>query len=375
MSKFDSSFFDEPQEHSLVKIEIVAKYFAAWLAIMNLKSNGPITYLDLFSGPGKYRNGKNSTPQEILNVIIRQQSVHKKVKVIFHESNEDSYELLRKLVREHKIYGKLKEIPEVNNQTVNTKFVSNMKIRDSTCTFIDPSGFKDISFEMISLVIKGWGNDCILVFNTSGIIRNLKIDEQASNMKKIFGNSGFNTLLNQFRNAKSVIEKENYLLAGLREAVSRELNSDIYFLSFGLGFEKSEQTCYYLVFFSKHYLGFEKMRKVMIDNSLTDENDFPLYYYSKIERQKQKQIKLDLMYKGNLQENLEKKLSADFSKSTIKIGELLDECLKERKYIYNNMHIKKSLQELEISKKIELPDCTRTRNKLTYQKNDIIKFL
>ncbi|WP_413168463.1 hypothetical protein ACL6C3_03955 [Capilliphycus salinus ALCB114379] len=51
----DSSFFDESKEQSIIKAEIVAKYFWAWAKVIipQAKKWGKnIAYIDLFSGAG-----------------------------------------------------------------------------------------------------------------------------------------------------------------------------------------------------------------------------------------------------------------------------------------------------------------------------------
>jgi three-Cys-motif partner protein len=63
MSKND--FFAERKEQSRIKIEIVNKYFAAWWKILlpSVESRGEkLGYIDLFSGPGLYKDGNKSTP-------------------------------------------------------------------------------------------------------------------------------------------------------------------------------------------------------------------------------------------------------------------------------------------------------------------------
>jgi three-Cys-motif partner protein len=61
------SFFDEQRDQSLVKAAIVAKYFDAWSRVMiaNAARGIPISrlaYIDLFAGPGRYKDGAKSTP-------------------------------------------------------------------------------------------------------------------------------------------------------------------------------------------------------------------------------------------------------------------------------------------------------------------------
>ena len=62
-------FFDERTELSEVKSEIVSKYFTAWSRVMKSKSQR-LGYIDLFSGPGRYKDGSESTPIQIIKKIL-----------------------------------------------------------------------------------------------------------------------------------------------------------------------------------------------------------------------------------------------------------------------------------------------------------------
>ena len=69
----NNSFFNESTETSLVKAEIVAKYFWAWAKVIiprAKKRKKNIAYIDLFSGPGRYQDGSKSTPLLILERAI-----------------------------------------------------------------------------------------------------------------------------------------------------------------------------------------------------------------------------------------------------------------------------------------------------------------
>ncbi len=55
----ESSFFDESREQSQVKAAIVSKYFWAWAKVVlptAKKQGGRIAYIDLFAGPGRYKD-------------------------------------------------------------------------------------------------------------------------------------------------------------------------------------------------------------------------------------------------------------------------------------------------------------------------------
>ncbi len=65
----DEQFFDESREQSEVKARIVQKYFWAWAKVIipTAKRYGNrILYIDLFAGPGRYKDGTLSTPLLVL---------------------------------------------------------------------------------------------------------------------------------------------------------------------------------------------------------------------------------------------------------------------------------------------------------------------
>ena len=58
----DDSFYDAPTTASLKKHHITTKYVAAWTNIIlpaARAKEGQLWYVDLYSGPGKYRDGSH----------------------------------------------------------------------------------------------------------------------------------------------------------------------------------------------------------------------------------------------------------------------------------------------------------------------------
>jgi three-Cys-motif partner protein len=69
-----TKFYDAPEQQQIVKTKLVAKYFGAWARIMlsHARGTGPrIAYIDLFSGPGRFDDGKPSTPLWILRQALK----------------------------------------------------------------------------------------------------------------------------------------------------------------------------------------------------------------------------------------------------------------------------------------------------------------
>ena len=84
-------FFEKPREQSLIKTEIILKYLPAWKNVIKryvVNREGKLGYIDLFSGPGKYTDGTESTPILVLKDAIEAMTlnmVSRKVYVIDRE--------------------------------------------------------------------------------------------------------------------------------------------------------------------------------------------------------------------------------------------------------------------------------------------------
>src|SRR5665213_1849654 len=69
----EAKFFDERTDQSEVKARIVQKYFEAWAKVIIPTAKlhgGKIAYIDLYAGPGRYRDGAASTPLLVLERAI-----------------------------------------------------------------------------------------------------------------------------------------------------------------------------------------------------------------------------------------------------------------------------------------------------------------
>src|SRR5665648_97479 len=67
-------FFDERTDQSEVKARIIQKYFYAWAKVIIPSAKHrekKIAYIDLYAGPGRYKDGAASTPLMILERAIQ----------------------------------------------------------------------------------------------------------------------------------------------------------------------------------------------------------------------------------------------------------------------------------------------------------------
>jgi len=86
------SFFEESKEQSAVKTAIVSKYFWSWAKVImphaRKGSDKKIAYLDLFAGPGRYKDGTKSTPLLILEKAIQDETMRQMLVTIFNDRDD-----------------------------------------------------------------------------------------------------------------------------------------------------------------------------------------------------------------------------------------------------------------------------------------------
>lgn len=77
-------------DQSLVKSEIVSKYFEAWSTIMAARAKTEkLAYIDLFAGPGRYNDNSKSTPIKVIESIINNPKLVNKMVTIFNDANPE----------------------------------------------------------------------------------------------------------------------------------------------------------------------------------------------------------------------------------------------------------------------------------------------
>src|SRR5215831_7535107 len=96
-----NGFFEETKEQSIVKATIVSKYFWAWAKVImsQVKSTvRKIAYIDLFAGPGRYKDGTQSTPLLVLKQAIDDPEMRKMLVTVFNDKDEDNSRSLEQAI-------------------------------------------------------------------------------------------------------------------------------------------------------------------------------------------------------------------------------------------------------------------------------------
>src|SRR5690242_452307 len=161
------NFFDESSEQSAVKTAIVSKYFWSWAKVMMVqvrtRTEPKIAYLDLFAGPGRYKDGTKSTPLLILEKAIDDPEMSRMLVTIFNDKDDASVRELQSAIDRLPGVKKLKYRPVVMNDEVGSEMVKRFREINliPTLFFVDPWGYKGLSLQLVNAVLKDWGCDCI----------------------------------------------------------------------------------------------------------------------------------------------------------------------------------------------------------------------
>jgi len=277
-----SGFFEETKEQSLVKSAIVSKYFWAWAKVImsKVKSTGrKIAYIDLFAGPGRYKDGTQSTPLLVLERAINDPDMCQMLVTLFNDKNEDNSRSLERAIKELPGVNKLKYKPEVMNEEVGTNIVKmfEQKRLVPTLFFVDPWGYKGLSLQLVNAVVKDWACECIFFFNYNRINMGLSNQLVEEHMNALFGRQRADALRARLVRL-STADRELMIVEELCKALNP--TRDRYVLPFRFKDNRGSRTSHHLIFVSKHFLGYHIMKGVMARESSKQEQGVAAFEYS-----------------------------------------------------------------------------------------------
>lgn len=275
-------FFEERSDQSEVKARIVQKYFFAWANVIMPtaeRRDRKIAYIDLYAGPGRYRDGAASTPLLVLQHAIAHPKMRQMLVALFNDKDENNTATLEKEIASLPGVSNLKFYPSVMcgevDQDAETYFTETRII--PSFSFIDPFGYKGLSLKIIKGVIKDWGCDCVFFFNYNRINAGINNPVVEKHMNALFTEERANHLRATLT-GKSPALREAAILEALVEEI-RSLGGK-YVLPFTFSRESSSRTSHKLIFVSKHFRGYDIMKGVMAKESSTLEQGVASFRYS-----------------------------------------------------------------------------------------------
>jgi three-Cys-motif partner protein len=138
-------FFSEQKEQSEVKTAIITKYLPAWTRIMFKRARrDKVAYIDLFAGPGQFKDGTKSTPLIVLEMAIQDADMREKLITIFNDKDSEAAKSLEQAIHSLPRVDKLKYAPEVFNFEIGDEIADmfNKRHMVPTLLFVDPWGYK-----------------------------------------------------------------------------------------------------------------------------------------------------------------------------------------------------------------------------------------
>jgi three-Cys-motif partner protein len=277
-----NDFFDESTEQSEIKSRIVADYFSAWAQVIKRTARqrtGRIAYLDLFAGPGRYKDGTDSTPIVVLKKAIADPTLSQMLVTRFNDKTKQHAIDLKHTIETLPGIERLKYPPRVENREIDSKFVEtleNIRLVPSFL-FVDPWGYKGLSLALIRSVLKDWGCDCVFFFNYNRVNMGLANEIVREHMDLLFREGRADSLRKRLEGAQPA-EREKLVLKELSDAL-KELGAK-YVRPFSFRNVDDTRTTHHLVFASKNFKGYEIMKDIMGRESSISLQGVPSFVHS-----------------------------------------------------------------------------------------------
>lgn len=273
-------FFESPDQQNIIKTKLVVKYFAAWTTFMLPRLKGPgdrLAYIDLFAGPGRFEDGKASTPLWILNYAIKNPALCARLVTMFNDKKPEFAAQLRTEIAALQGIEKLTYGPQVTNIAVGSQLVDMLRGLSlaPTLFFIDPWGYKGLSLDLIGQAIKSWGCDCIFFFNYNRINPGLGNPYVAERMTDLFGAARLEQLRAKVAEC-TPDQRQTIIIDALTDALGAV--GGRYVLPFEFESEHGKRPSHYIIFVSKEFRGYHIMKEVMAGLS-SDEGEVKSFEY------------------------------------------------------------------------------------------------
>jgi three-Cys-motif partner protein len=283
-------FYDEQEEQSAVKTAIVVKYFRPWSTIM-LRQVRKIAYLDFFSGPGRFKDGNESTPLLILREALKSPILRSGLIAKFNDINPNyTAQCQSEIIRLPNI-ERMVHTPEVQTHTVEDHYADEFAgVRDMpTLSFIDPWGYKGLTLKLVQQLITGFGSEAIFFFNYSRINAAISDNFVETHVAAIFGQARLRELRSRLLQLSGP-QREDLIIREL--GASFEEMGSHYLIPFR--FLRESGYSHYICFVTKHPLGYSIMKDVMASLGIRDVDGVPKFTYVPSVPTSQKEFDFDI---------------------------------------------------------------------------------
>ncbi|HYX49404.1 MAG TPA: three-Cys-motif partner protein TcmP, partial [Ktedonobacteraceae bacterium] len=362
-------FFDERTDQSELKARIIQKYFFAWARVIIPTAKtmeNRIAYIDLYAGPGRYKDGSASTPLLVLEAAINDEDLSKMLVALFNDKDANHTQTLQEEINKLPGIRTLAHKPEVLCGLVDedAEAYFNKTRLVPSFTFFDPFGYKGLSLRIVNGVIKDWGCDCVFFFNYPRINAGLSNPKVEGHMDALFGEERAAALREDLE-SKNPSQREALILENLAQAI-KEMGGK-YVLPFRFKNANGTRTSHSLVFVTKHFKGYEIMKDIMAKESSVFEQGVPSLTYSPAEES------MPLLFAlSRPLDDLGAMLLREFAGQTLSMVDIYMKHNVDTPYIKKNY--KDVLSKLEEEKSISANPPARMRRKETFADSVMVTF-
>lgn len=274
----NEKFFEEPREHSKIKSDIIVEYFDAWanIIISQLEQRSEMEpracYLELFSGPGYYEDGTESTPLRVVRKVIDTTKFSPHIEFIFNDAAHEKAQRLDRALAGLPGIERLRYNPRVSTHEIVDGIPEPLLARlDVPClAFVDPWGYKGLTSDLIVGLVKNWGCDCLFFFNYNRInaaISNPKVD---GHMQSLFGGEQLAELRVKTDGAPPHVRTE-IIMGTLKASLQGRIQRKLYIQEFHFVDDQADRTSHYIVGVTKNFTAVKIMKGVMAKHSSVHE--------------------------------------------------------------------------------------------------------
>jgi len=336
----NNDFFQEQREQSLIKARIVSKYFSAWASVIlaTVKKQSfreqKMAYIDLFAGPGRYDDQSKSTPLLVLETIISNPELCSRMVTYFNDKDKANIESLKQEISKLHGIDRLKYPPVFYNDEVGDEFTNFFAKSHLVPTFffVDPWGYKGLSLDLVSSIIKDWGCDCVFFFNYNRINMGINNDAIKPHLMSLFGENGLNSLREKIEKVDSPREREILLVEELCNTLKN--NGSRFVLPFRFKNNDGTRTSHHLIFISKGFRGYEIMKEIMYKESSDITGNVASFEYNPRDIHYKQGSLFDLLSRPL--DDLQGMLLQEYTGQTIDFKKLYEEHSVDKPYIKKN---------------------------------------
>lgn len=364
-------FFDERSDQSEVKARIVQKYFYAWANVIMPtaeKNGGKIAYIDLYAGPGRYKDGAASTPLLVLEHAIAHPKMSQMLVALLNDADGNNSATLKTEIAALPNIEKLKYQPSLLcgevDEDAEKYFLSTRLV--PSFTFIDPFGYKGLSLGIIRGVIKDWGCDCVFFFNYNRINAGISNPAVTDHMDALFGKARADALRVKLPGLSPSL-REALVLEELAQAI-KAMGAQ-FVLPFRFKNASGTRTSHSLIFVSKNFKGYSIVKDVMAKESSTEDQGVPSFTYSPAD------ASMPLLF--SLQQPLDAlqgMLGREYSGRELTVWNIYERHSVDKPYVLRNY--KDVLMQMETvgTVNVRVADPTKKRKKGTLADHLLVKF-